>query len=219
MQLVWIFFFVILTSSVHFLSPGNQSPGINSSFHLHSLTSFNSEMTVLVDRGEEWGLFVLTLARLLRLSLSIIMDRLMKCGLNEWTVRWTEIQLNICAQRFVKSGMIFKKKEVPSPAHGEELPQPPVQTRGCWKAARQILDGKESRRNQTLLSGALWQGRCQWTQNKAPETPCEHKRCFYWEDGQWDRFPREVVWSLQPWRYLKLSLGHSLDAALGTGLG
>lgn len=35
--------------------------------------------------------------------------RLMKYGLNEWTARCTEIQLNIYAHSFVKIGMILKK--------------------------------------------------------------------------------------------------------------
>lgn len=76
-------------------------------------------MTSLGDEVEESVIFVMILARLLRLPQP---DKLMKYGFKEWAVMWTEIQLNICAQSFVKSGMIFKKRKF--------QPQPPVQARG-----------------------------------------------------------------------------------------
>lgn len=87
-------------------------------------------MTGLVDEGRRVSKICLDFSKTLEAA-SQHHPGLMKCGLQDWTVRCTEIQLNISAHSFVKSGMIFKKKkEVPSPAHGVEQPQPPVQTRG-----------------------------------------------------------------------------------------
>lgn len=141
----------------------------------------------------------------------------MKCGFNEWTVRWTKSSWTSVPRALWRVIWYSKKKELPSPAHGVEQPQPPVHTRGAQKAAQQIFDGKESRESQTLLSGALWHGRCHGHRTELLRFLVNTKGDLYCEGEQWDRFPREAVWSLHPWRYLKPSPGHNLDAAWAQG--
>lgn len=55
--------FLILTSSIHFLSLRNQRPELNPSFHLHGLTAFNDEMTGLVNEGRALDIIYLNFSK------------------------------------------------------------------------------------------------------------------------------------------------------------
>lgn len=65
-------------------------------------------MTGLVEEGRRVSEICVDFCRTLGAA-SQHHHRLMKYGLNEWTARCTEIQLNIYAHSFVKIGMILKK--------------------------------------------------------------------------------------------------------------
>lgn len=159
-------------------------------------------------RVEESVIFVVILARLLRLPQP---DRCMKYGFKEWAVRWTEIQLNICAQSFVKSGMIFKKRKF--------QPQPPVQTGGARSQLTKYLMGRNPAGARLFSVVPADKADASGHKIKLLRFLVDAKSGLYCEDKQRDRFPGEAVWSLHPWRYLKPSPGHGPDVALGKGLG
>lgn len=166
-------------------------------------------------RVEEWVIFVLTLARLLKLPPSIIIHRLMMFGLNEWTVRWTEIQLNICAPRFVKSCMIFTKRKCQVLPVGWNSPSHQC---GPGVARRQLskyLMGRNPEGNRLFSVVPCGRADASGHKTKLLRFLGNIRGDLYCEDKEWARFSREAVWSLHPWRYLKSSPGHVLDAALG----
>lgn len=65
------------------------------------LIAFYHEMTVV----DKWRAFISTLVRLLTVSHVIVVDKLLKYGLDKLTVTWTENCLNHWAQRVMVSSM------------------------------------------------------------------------------------------------------------------
>ena len=62
-------------------------------------------MTSLVDKGRAMDIVYFNFSKAFNtVSLTIVTDKLLKYGLDEQTVRWTEKQLNGQAQRVVISG-------------------------------------------------------------------------------------------------------------------
>ncbi|GAB0185778.1 mitochondrial enolase superfamily member 1 [Grus japonensis] len=82
----------------------------------------SDEVNRLVDEGRavdvvylEFGKAVDTASSHWALSpLNIVIDKLRKCGLHKWTVRWIENWLNNQAQRVVISGTKYSWREVTS---------------------------------------------------------------------------------------------------------
>jgi len=72
---------------------------------LTNLTDFYNGMTGWVDEGRAVDIFYVDFSKAYdTVSHNILLGKLRKCGLDEWSVRWTENWLNDRAQRVVMSG-------------------------------------------------------------------------------------------------------------------
>ena len=72
---------------------------------LTNLIAFYDDMTGWVDEGRAMDVVYLDFGRAFdTISIDILLGKLRKCGLDEWSVRWIENWLNGRTQRVVVSG-------------------------------------------------------------------------------------------------------------------
>ena len=65
-------------------------------------------MTSQIDEGRAVDVVYLDFSKVFdTVSHNILIDKLRKCGLDEWTVRWIGIWLDGRAQRVVLSGVVY----------------------------------------------------------------------------------------------------------------
>jgi len=68
---------------------------------LTNLTAFYDDMTGWVDEGRAMDVVYLDFSKAFE---TVFLGKLRKCGLDEWSLRWTENWLNGRTQRVVTSG-------------------------------------------------------------------------------------------------------------------
>ncbi|PKU34531.1 rna-directed dna polymerase from mobile element jockey-like [Limosa lapponica baueri] len=90
----------VIRSSLHGFMKGSLEKGVTQHY-----TTFYDGMTGWIDEERAVDVVYLDFSKAFdTVSHSILMHKLTKCGLGEWTVRWTENWLNGRAQRVVISG-------------------------------------------------------------------------------------------------------------------